>query len=74
MYKVFPVEGGYQIFWCPHYLDKEARTEDERFADSRPASKKVYPQKQGAGRRCKQLNDALKQTDEMIARDGAIII
>lgn len=74
MYKVLSVEGGYQIFWCPHYLDTDARTEDERFADARPASKRVYPQKQGAGRRCKQLNDALKDVDEMIKKDGAIIL
>ena len=74
MYRVFPVKGGYQIFWCPHYNDKDARTEDERFADARPSSKKIYPQKQGAQRRKKQLNDALSVVDEMIKKDGAIII
>lgn len=74
MYRVFPVEGGYQIFWCPHYLDKDARTEDEKLAEMRPASKKIYPQKQGAQRRKKQLNDELGVIDEMIKKDGAIIL
>ena len=33
-----------------------------------------YPQRQAAYRRCKQLNDADKEIDEMIKRDGAIIL
>ena len=80
MYKVFHIEGGYQIFWCPHYLDdtSTARTEEEQnaiiLAEARPYSKKVYPQKQGAHRRCKQLNSELKELNKMIERDGAIII
>lgn len=74
MYKVFPVEGGYQIFWCPHYLDKDARTEEEKLAEKRPYSKKVYSKPQAAQRRKKQLNDSLKEVDKMIARDGAIIV
>jgi len=49
MYKVFKVQGGWQIFYCPsvplHYSDKV------------PYSEKVYPQPQGAHRRCAQLND-----------------
>lgn len=49
MYKVFEVEGGFQVFWCKsaptHYNDKE------------PYSEKVYRYRQGAYRKCKQLND-----------------
>ena len=60
-YKVFLVEGkGYQIFWCPsapiHYNDKV------------PYNARFYPQKQGAYRRCKALNDKLpgkKETKEV---------
>ncbi len=59
-YKVFPVAGGFRIFWCPsaptHYNDKV------------PYDGKVYPQKQGAYRRCKTLNERLaerKRTDEV---------
>lgn len=51
MFKVFPVEGGYQIFWCPsapmHYADKIAHDE------------KVYSRKQAAYRRKKQLEEEL---------------
>jgi hypothetical protein len=35
---------------------------------------KVYPSRQNAYRRCKQLNDAIKDVDDMIDRDGAIIM
>ncbi len=35
---------------------------------------KPYPQRQGVFRRVKQLNDAVKNVDEMIKRDGAIIL
>lgn len=45
MYKVFPVEGGYQIFWCP--------SEHERQPLNRV---KVYTHANAAYRRCKQLN------------------
>ena len=52
MYKVFAVEGGYQIFWCPsapiHYNDKV------------PYNDKVYTTRPAAYRRVKQLNDAVK--------------
>ncbi len=48
MYKVFKVAGGYQIFWCPsaptHYTDKV------------PYNDRIYPQRQGAYRKCHQLN------------------
>jgi hypothetical protein len=56
MYKVFPVEGGYEIFWCPsaptHYNDKV------------PYDGKVYSTRPAAYRRVKQLNDALKKKEE----------
>lgn len=49
MYKVFKVEGGYQVFWV---------SEDEvRIADGRV---KPYPSRQNAYKRCKQLNDERK--------------
>ncbi len=50
MYKVFAVEGGWQVFWCPsahlHYDDK------------RPYDGRIYPQRPAAYRRCKQLESA----------------
>ncbi len=50
-FKVYKVEGGYQIFWCPsapmHYADRIAH--DER----------VYTKKQAAYRRAKQLTEEL---------------
>jgi hypothetical protein len=53
MYKVFPAEGGFEVFWCPsapiHYNDKI------------PYDGKIYSKKQAAYRRCKQLNEALKE-------------
>ena len=49
MYKVFPVERGFEIYWCPsapiHYNDRI------------PYDGKVYSTKQAAYRRCKQLNE-----------------
>lgn len=50
MYKVFAVEGGFEIFWCPsspiHYADKISY------------DGKVYSTRAAAYRRVKQLNDA----------------
>lgn len=63
MYTVFSVEGGYQIFWCP--------SEHERKPLNNPH---VYPQRQSAYRRAKKLNDAIKDVDAMVKRDGAIIL
>jgi hypothetical protein len=52
MYKVFEVEGGWQIFWCPsgptHYNDKV------------PYDGKIYSKRPAAYRRVKQLNDGKK--------------
>jgi hypothetical protein len=54
MYKVFAVEGGHKIFWCPsaptHYADKVAYDD------------KVYTTRAAAYRRVKQLNDAIKES------------
>lgn len=57
MYKVFAVENGWEIFWCPsaptHYNDKIAY------------DGKVYTTRAAAYRRVKQLNDAReKQASE----------
>lgn len=49
MHKVFQVNGGFQIFWCPSH--------PKHYADKIPASERIYRQKQAAYRRCKQLND-----------------
>jgi hypothetical protein len=49
MHKVFQVDGGFQIFWCPSH--------PKHYADKVPASERVYRQKQAAYRRCKQLNE-----------------
>lgn len=64
MYKVFPVEDGFQIFWCPsaplHYNDKI------------PYNNKVYPQKQAAYRRCKQLNERIPEKAIVAVKEEAI--
>jgi hypothetical protein len=69
MYKVLKVEGGWSVFrvdspdtepvLIPHLVKGEV---------------KPYGKRQAAYRRAKQLNDAEKQIDEMIKRDGAIIL
>jgi hypothetical protein len=56
MFKVFPVEGGYQIFWCP--------SAPMHYADKIPHDGKVYKQRQAAYRRKKQLQEALEKTDK----------
>jgi hypothetical protein len=74
MYKVFPVEGGYQVFRLipdsppvpvarPVFVPSD---EDGKYAP--------YKQRQAAYRRCKKLNDDEAVIDAMIARDGAIIL
>lgn len=51
-FKVYPVEGGYEIFWCPsapmHYQDKV------------PHDGKVYSTRSAAYRRKAQLSEELK--------------
>lgn len=51
MYKVFAVEGGFEIFWCP--------SAPYHFNDKIPYDGKVYAHRAAAYRRVKQLNDAL---------------
>jgi hypothetical protein len=51
MYKVFKVEGGWEIFWCP--------SAPVHFADRTPYDGKVYTTRAAAYRRVKQLNDEL---------------
>lgn len=70
-YKVIKVGEEYQIFWCSSPIEEPQSIKYGREA-------KPYKQRQAAHRRCKQLNDrmdkAVKETDQMIARDGAIIL
>jgi hypothetical protein len=55
-YKVFHVEGGYQIFWCP--------SAPVHYADKIPYDGHVYPKKQSVYRRLKQLNEKLEQSSQ----------
>jgi hypothetical protein len=53
IYKVYVIEGHYQIFWCPsaplHYNDRM------------PYSDYLYAYPSAAYRRCKQLNEQHKK-------------
>ena len=71
MYKVFPCkDGGWQVFWV-----ESPDTEPVLVPHTNKLGQVVpYPQRQAAYRRCKKLNDAVKEVDQMIARDGAIIL
>ena len=51
MFKVFEVEGGFQIFWCP--------SAPMHYADKIPHDDKVYKHRQAAYRRRKQLEEEL---------------
>ncbi len=53
MYKVFKVEGGYEVFWCP--------SAPVHFADKVPYDGKIYKQAAAAYRRVKELNDRMKE-------------
>jgi len=68
-YKARQVEGGWQVF-------RVDGPDTEPVLIPRIKNGKVtpYPYKQGAYRKAKQLNDAEKEIDAMIARDGAIIV
>jgi hypothetical protein len=67
MYEVFKVDGGWQVYWVDG-------SKDDPNAPRHPVRVKPYKQPQGAYRKRKQLNDAAKETDQMIAEKGAIII
>lgn len=56
MFRVFPVEGGYQIFWCP--------SAPMHYADKIPHGEKIYKYRQAAYRRKKQLQEDLEKTDK----------
>lgn len=62
MYKVFQVEGGYEIFWCP--------SAPTHFNDKISYDGKVYSTRPAAYRRVKQLNDALKEKQEKEQRQA----
>lgn len=64
-YKVFPVEGGFRVF----RVDGEGHP--LHTADGR---KRPYPQSTNAYRKCRELNKAEQEIDEMIKRKGAIIL
>jgi hypothetical protein len=69
MYKVFPVAGGFDVF----------RLEPDKEPVLVPHTNKTgqvvpYKHRQAAYRRCKKLNDAVKEVDKMIAEKGAIIV
>jgi len=70
VYKVLPVEGGYSVFWI------ESPDIEPRLVPHVSGTGQVVPylHRQAAYRRCKKLNDAVKNIDEMIKRDGAIIV
>jgi len=55
-FRVYPVERGYQIFWCP--------SAPMHYADRIPHDDKVYSKRQAAYRRAKQLTEKLEQTRE----------
>ena len=70
MYEVFPVEGGYQIFWCPsapiHFADKVP------YIDSKNVSKNgVYKQRQAAYRRKAELNKKLREQEKETSKEVA---
>jgi hypothetical protein len=68
MYKARKVEGGWQVF------RDEPDTEPVLIPRIKKGKVTPYPFKQGAYRKAKQLNDAVKEVDTMLARDGASIV
>jgi len=63
VYQVQKVAGGYQVFWV-----------ENETAQPRPVRVEPYKHRQSAYRKAKQLNDAAKAVDEMVKKDGAIIL
>ncbi len=63
MFKVFKVEGGWEVFWCPsaprHYQDKI------------PHDGKVYTEKSAAYRRVAKLKQQLKRQQQEAASEAA---
>jgi hypothetical protein len=58
MYKVFPVPGGFQIFWCPSW--------PVHVGDKQPHSAKVYAYKQAAYYRAGILNGGKKKEKQQV--------
>jgi hypothetical protein len=56
MYKVFPVEGGWEVFWCP--------SAPYYYSDKSPYDGKVYTTRSAAYRRMSKLTQALARQRE----------
>ena len=75
MYKVLPNQGGWSVFRvdspdaAPILVPKAVQLPQDEAHKWEP-----YSKRQAAYRRAKQLNDAEKEIDAMIAKDGAIIL
>jgi hypothetical protein len=70
MYKVLKVEGGWSVFW-----QATPETEPVLVPHTNGLGQVTpYAHRQAAYRRCKKLNEAVKNVDAMIAKDGAIIL
>lgn len=59
-YKVYEVEGKFEIFYCPHA--------PLHYNDRVPYDGKLYSKRQAAYRRCKQLNEQAAQTQDQHAQ------
>jgi hypothetical protein len=66
-YKVYKVEGGWQIYWCP--------SAPTHYADRVPFSDKIYPYRPAAYRKVKQLNEGqtLQQRKQAKKPEEAIV-
>lgn len=70
MYKVFRVDGGYQIFWCPsaplHYNDREPYIDTKNVRTGG-----LYTRPQAAYHRAAELNRQLRDAKkaEQVARE-----
>jgi len=70
MYKVLKDRGGWSVFWI-----ESPDAEPVLIPHTNKLGQIVpYSKRQAAYRRCKKLNDAVKEVDTMIKRDGAIIL
>ena len=70
MHKVLKVEGGWSVFW------QETEDAEPTLVPHTNGLGQVVPytHRQAAYRRAKKLNDAVKNVDALIKRDGAIIL
>jgi hypothetical protein len=72
MYKVLKDGEGWSVYWIES-PDTEPMLVP-RLTDDPQKKWEPYPIRQAAYRRCKKLNDAVKDIDKRIKRDGAIIL